>query len=82
MSGFASRQHGAGQEPLQIPFPGAAAGLVEIIEIKDKAAVVFPESSEIDQVGVAAELAVQACGGPGRKVRGHQRRIAPEEIER
>ena len=75
--------HGeAGHQPLDVPFERARQCLVEIVDAEDQASIGRGEGAEIGQVGVAAELDLQA--GPGRagQVGRHRGRSPAEEGER
>src|SRR5215470_14691069 len=64
-------EHKACSEPLQIPFPGTGKSLIEIVDIKNQAALRRLESAKVKQVGIAAELRMQGRHRCGRQVCGH-----------
>jgi len=57
----------AGGHALDVPLEGAVDGFVEVVDVKDEAAVWRGEGSEVADVGVAAELVGDAgCWDGGR----------------
>src|SRR5215831_2474539 len=55
----ASCNRQACDEPLDIPFPRPAPGLVEVVDVEDQVAFWGSEQAEVGQMGVTAQLRVQ-----------------------
>jgi hypothetical protein len=49
-----------GGQALDVPFPWAPRGLVEVVDVEDEATLGRPEGAEVRQVRVAAGLNAQA----------------------
>ena len=62
----------AGREALEVPLEGAGEGLVEVVDVEDQRALGSGEAAEVGEVGVAAELDVEAGRRRGGEVGGHQ----------
>jgi hypothetical protein len=71
----------AGQEPLDIPLPRSAQGLVEVIDVEDQAPFGGSEEPEVRQVRVPAELHGDAGRGRRGEVGSHHRGCAAVEGE-
>ena len=80
-AGLLPRQQKAGGHSLDIPLEGAADGLVEIVEVEYEATVGSCEGTEVADVGVTAELRVNAGVGTEREITGHYGDGATEEAE-
>jgi hypothetical protein len=75
--------HGeAGQEPLDVPFPGPGERLVEVVDVEHHRPLRGGEDPEVRQVGVTTQLCAQAGDRGRREIRGHHRRRTPVERER
>ncbi len=61
----------AGGQTAQIPFPGTAGGLVEVVEVEDETAFGREEEAEVVDVCIAHGLHVEAGGYRARQVGGH-----------
>ena len=72
----------ARRQPLDIPLPRPAAGLVEVVQIEDEPPLRRAEYSEIGEVRIAAQLHLEAGRGRSRKVGRHRQRGAPEVRKR
>src|SRR5271163_762532 len=59
-AGFAAGEDEAGGHALDVPLEGAGDGLIEVVDVEDEAAVGAGEGAEVADVGVAAELGVEA----------------------
>ena len=76
------RNRETGTEPLEIPLPRSGQCLVEVVHIEDQPPVGRAEPSEVDEMGVAAQLHGNLRRrGPG-EVGGHHRRRTTVETER
>ena len=75
------RHDHAGGEALHVPLPGTGERLVEIVAVEDELALGRAEDAEVGEVGVAADLGVQARARGAREVGGHDQGGAPEEGE-
>ncbi len=71
----------ARREALDVPLPRPRAGLVEVVDVEEQVAFRGGEHAEVRQVGVAAQLRVEAGVGVGGEVGGHHRRASAEEGE-
>jgi len=80
-SGFPSREDEAGCESLDIKFEGATYALIKVVDIEVEAAVDSGVSSEIEDVGVAAELGGDAGVGMAGEVGGHDRSGSAKEAK-
>jgi hypothetical protein len=69
-------------QSLEVPLEGAAAGLVEVVQVEDEVAVRGGVGAEVEQVGISAHLHLDPAVGKAAHVRGHEPRCAPEERER
>ena len=56
----AGGQHKRGDEPFDVPLPGCRQGLVEVVDVEDHPALRSRKDAEIHQVGVAADLDMEA----------------------
>ena len=72
----------ARREALDVPFPGAGKGLVEVVDVEHQAAIGGGEDAEVRQVGIAAELDLEPGLGSLLEVHRHDRRRAAIERER
>ena len=72
----------AGDQPAQVPLPGARVRLVEVVEVEDEIALRRGVEAEVAQVGVTADHRGDAGGRQRGEVRGHDRRGAAQEGER
>ena len=72
----------AGHEPLEVPLERAGQRLVEVVDAERQPAVGRGEAAEVGQVGVPAQLRVQARARGPAEIHRHQRSCAPEERER
>jgi len=80
--GFAAGHDQRSGHALQIPLEGAAEGLVEVVDVEDQAAVFSSVGAEVADVGIAAELHLNAGGGERREIGSHDRDSAAEVAER
>ena len=71
----------ARREPLDIPLERAGKRLVEVVQVEDEIALRGGEAAEVREVGVAAELHLEAARRQAREVVRHHRRGAAEEGE-
>ena len=55
----AGGNHHAGGQALEVPFPGAREGLVEVVDVEHQRALGRGEEPEVGQVGIAADLGPQ-----------------------
>ena len=62
----------AGRQPLDIPFPRAGQGLVEVVDVEHQATFGRAEQAEVGQVRVAAGLHGQPGHRRGGQVAGHR----------
>ena len=79
---LAAGDRDARREPLDVPLPGTAGGLVEVVDVEDQLAVRCREAAEVRQVRVPAQLDRQARVRRLGEVGRHQRGRAAEERER
>ena len=79
---IAPRDGEAGDEPLDVPLEGAGERLVEVVDAEHHSPVGRGEAAEVRQVGVAAELRVEARPRARREIRRHQVGGAAVERER
>ena len=70
-----------GGEALDVPLEWAADGLVEVVDVEDEAAIGRGEGAEVADVGVAAELGVDAGVGAEREIAGHDGHRSAKESE-
>ena len=77
----AERHRGRGHQALQVPLEGAREGLIEVVDIEDQPALRREVGAEVGDVGIPAELHVDAGRGAQRQVVGHRRSGAPQEGE-
>ena len=76
---IAAGQREAGDEPLHVPLPRPRQGLVEVVEVEDEPPLRRGEGAEVGEVGVAAELRLEArARGRGEIGRHHRRGAAVE----
>jgi hypothetical protein len=80
-AGFPAGKDEAGGETLDVVLEGTADGLVEVIDVEDQAAVEGGVGSEVEDVGVAAELGGDAGVGMAGEVGGHDGDGAAKEAE-
>ena len=80
-AGFATGEDEAGGHALDVPLEGAADGLVEVVDVEDEAAVGRGEGAEVADVGVAAELGVDAGVGAEGEIAGHDGHRSAKESE-
>ena len=80
-AGGAAGQDEAGGEALDVVLEGAADGLVEVVHVEDKAAVGGGVGTEVEDVGVAAELGDDAGVGMAGEVGGHDGDGSAKEAE-
>ena len=74
-----ARDVDAGDQPAQVPLPGAGMGLVEVVEVEDEVALGGGVEAEVAQVRVTADHRRDAGGGqPGEVLRHHPGRAAEE----
>ena len=71
----------AGGEPLEVPLPRPRQGLVKVVDVEHQLALRRGEQPEVGQVGIAANLGVQARPRRGRQIGGHDQRGSTEEGE-
>src|SRR3954453_17270029 len=62
----------AGSKALQVPLPWARARLIEVVDVKDEAALGRGEEPEVGQMSITTELGDDARAGTGGEVVGHQ----------
>ena len=79
-SGAAGEEE-AGGEALDVPLEGALDGLVEVVDVEDETAVERSVGTEVEDVGVAAELGGDAGVGMAGEIGGHDGHGAAEESE-
>ena len=70
-----------GGEALDVPLEWAADGLVEVVDVEDEAAIGRGEGTEVADVGVAAELGVDAGVGAEGEIAGHDGHRSAKESE-
>jgi hypothetical protein len=80
-AGFPARKDEAGSEALEVVLEGTADGFVEVVDVEDEAAIGGGEGSEVEDVGVAAELGGDAGVGMAGEIGGHDGDGAAEEAE-
>ncbi len=80
-AGVVAGEDEAGGHAFDVPLEGAADGLVEVVEVEDEAAVGGGEGAEVADVGVAAELGMDAGVGAEREVVRHHGNRAAEVSE-
>ncbi len=68
-------------QALDVPLPGPAGGLVEVVAVEHEGAVGGSERAEVREVGVAAELGHHPGARMGGEVGSHDLRRPPEEGE-
>lgn len=71
-----------GGEAFDVPLEGSRVRLVEVVEVEEQGAVRRGEQSEVQQVGIAAELDGEARVGCRREVARHHGGGAAQEGER
>ena len=79
---LATRNLNAGGQPLDVPFPWARGGLVEVVQVEDEMTLRRTEHAEIRHVCVAAELRVDSRDRGGGQICRHGERGAAEVGER
>ena len=79
---LAAGDRDARREPLDIPLPRTACGLVEIVDVEHQLAVGRSETAEVRQVRITAQLDRRARPRRLGEVGGHQSGSAAEEGER
>ena len=80
--GRSGRHHQTGRQPLDVPLPRSGLGFVEVVQIEDLVAFGRGEGAEVEKMGVAADLQLDARGRCAAQIGGHDRRGAPVEGER
>ena len=65
------RHHHAGGQALHVPLPGPGQRLVEVVDVEHQVAIRGRVHAEVHQVGVAADLHVDAAGDRAGQVAGH-----------
>ena len=80
-AGFPAREDEAGGETLDVVLERATDGFVEVIDVEDEATVGSGKGSEVEDVGVAAELCGDASIGMAGEVGGHDGDGAAKEAE-
>ena len=70
----------AGDQPLQIPFPGPRNGLVEIVDVEYQAPLRCPEATEVQQVSVPTTLHRDARAVGSGQVRRHDQSCAAKNV--
>ena len=78
----ASGDDEAGDEPLHVPLERPRQRLVEVVDVEDQRALRRAVQAEVEEVGVAAQLHLEAGARPRGEVGGHDRRRAAVEAER
>ena len=78
----ASHDLEAGREALDVPFPRAGQGLVEIVDVEQHPPLGGAEQTEVRQVGVTAQLHGHARHRGCCQIGRHDQRGAPVERER
>lgn len=78
----ASANGDAGHQALHVPFPRAAGGLVEIVQIEHEVRLWRAVPAEVRDMGIAARLHQKPRSGQGGQVGGHGKGRAAEEGER
>ncbi len=71
-----------GSEPLEVPFPGAGQGLVEVVDVEHVPPFRGLELAEVGDVRIAARLDPETGHRRGRKIGGHDRGSTTKEGER
>ena len=71
---FAAQDLDARSEALHVPFPGAGKCLVEVVDVEQDLSLGRAEEAEVRQVGIAAQLDVDARARRRRQVGGHHER--------
>ena len=67
---------------VDVPLPWPGKGLVEVVDIEDQPALGCPETSEVHEMAVPAQLNHDAGVRCVRQIRSHHRRRTSEEAER
>ena len=78
----ATRDHDAGCEPFDIPFPGCRQGLVKVVRIEHEPTFRRREQAEVAHMGVAAGLHDDVGPRRGGEIERHHRRGPAEVGER
>ncbi len=71
------RHHQAGGQPVHVPLEGAGQGLVEVAQVEGEVAFGRGPQAEVEDVGVAAQLHLDAAVGTRAEVGGHHRGRSP-----
>ena len=80
--GGAGRHHQARRQTLEIPLEGAGQGFVEVAQVEQQVPLGRRPESEIEDVGIAAELHLEAAVRFRRQVGGHHRGRPPVIVPR
>src|SRR6202035_1412504 len=62
VGGFAATEHETGRQPLDVPFPRAGHGFIEVVNIKYQSTGRRGESTKIAHMGITADLNGDARG--------------------